>query len=108
LAIVKLPGSIGGADDPRVVGIFRKDKRDTFVEFGRRRAVGKRTFLGRVGGALSFADMDDAERAAGKACGTERGTSERRQRHTQQRNPQEECYHRLYRGKVRMSGNQAQ
>lgn len=63
---------------------FRKDQRNAVVEFCHRVAMGKRAFVGCEGGALPFADMDDAEWAAGKACGAEGGTSKRRQRRTQQ------------------------
>jgi hypothetical protein len=78
---VKLPGRIGSADDPRVIGIFRNNKRKAFVELGGGGAMGKRTLVGRVSGALPFSDMNDAERTSGKTCGTERDASKRRQQH---------------------------
>jgi hypothetical protein len=31
--IAKLPGRIGNADDPRAIGILRKDEREAVVEF---------------------------------------------------------------------------
>lgn len=83
LPVAIWPGWIGDADDPRVIGIFRKDNRQPFVEFGDGGAVGKRAFLGGVGGALPFADVNDAERAAGKTCGAKRHAGKRRQHRTQ-------------------------
>ena len=52
------------------------------VEFGRGVAMGKRTFVDRVSGALPFSDMNDAEWTSGETCFAERDASKRRQHHT--------------------------
>jgi hypothetical protein len=87
---------------------LREDDRKAAVKFGRGGAVGKRAFVGRVGGALPFSDVDDAERTSGETRYAERDASKPSQQRTRRfchRNiphakPQDGCYHRLYCGPV--------
>jgi hypothetical protein len=51
LAIVKRPGRIGNADDPRAIGVLRDDDRKSAVKLGSGGAVGESTLVGRVSGA---------------------------------------------------------
>jgi hypothetical protein len=67
LAIVKRPGRIGNADDPRAIGILRDDDRKAAVKFGGGGAVGESTFVGPVSGALPFSNPDNAKWTAGKS-----------------------------------------
>ena len=61
---------------------MRKDDGKAAVKFGDGGAVGKRAFVGRIGGALPFPDVDDAERTSGETCCAEREASKPNQQHT--------------------------
>jgi hypothetical protein len=77
LAIAKRPGRIGNADDPRAIGILRKDEREAVIKFGDGATVGKSTFVACVRSALPLPDANDAERTSGETCGVERDASKR-------------------------------
>jgi hypothetical protein len=106
LAIVKRPGRIGNADDPRAIGILRDDDRKAAVKLGSGGAVGESTLVGRVSGALPFSNANNAKWTAGKSSDAAGDATKDRKQHPQHPNHgnypayyrQEKCYHRLYPG----------
>ncbi|MGB3743460.1 MAG: hypothetical protein WBD11_02810, partial [Xanthobacteraceae bacterium] len=83
LAIVKRPGRIGNADDPRAIGILRDDNRKAAFKFGGGGAVGESTLVGRISGALPLSNANNAKWAAGKNSGVAGDATKDRKQHAQ-------------------------
>lgn len=81
-AIANTRGRVNYANDPGVVGILQEDERGAGVKFGDRSAVGKRSLLGRVGGALPFANANNAEWTSSETCCAERDAKKRHSKQT--------------------------